>query len=390
MWLLEAGTMARLEQAHSAGVIPNTEQEVKHAEAYAAANADGPRILTKAGNSAQVSIKGVLTQQPSFMAMLFGGGNTTYPEIIASIASAEADPEVETITLDVDSPGGQWAGVFDAVAALQSATKPIKARVSGMSASAAYLLSSQADEIVAANPGVLVGSIGVVQGFNVNPNVVEVTSTNAPNKRPDVTTEAGKKAVREELDSMHDLFVDSIAAGRNTTAAKVNAEFGKGGVVLAGEAQKRGMVDSVVGAPALSVVSQPAKTATAERGGEEPEQENMDLAKLKAQHPELFAQVVQIGVDEERDRVIAHLNLGEQSGAMATAVKAVKDGAGMTMTLQSEYMTAGMARRDLSNMQDDNPDAGNPAEMTAEQKDKQASDALLAAAAQHCNVELEG
>ena len=333
MWLLEPGTMARLEQAYSASVVPDTEQEIKHFDAMLAANADGPRILTRAGNSAQVSIKGMLTQAPSFMAMLFGGGNTTYPEIIAAIASAEADNDVETITLDVDSPGGQWAGVFDVVAALQNATKPIKARVSGMSASAAYLITAQADEIVAQNPGVLVGSVGVVQGFNVNPDVVQVTSTNAPKKRPDVTTEKGKADVREELDPMHELFVDSIATGRGTTVEKVNAEFGQGGVVLAGEAQKRGMIDSVVGAPALSIVSPPAKSATAEHGGEEVEQKSMDLEKLRAQHPDVFAQAVKIGEDKERDRVVAHLNMGSKSGAMETAITAVKEGSEMTLTL---------------------------------------------------------
>lgn len=389
MWLLEAGTMARIEQAYSAGVTPNTDQEVKHAEAYAAANADGPRILSKAGNNAQVSVRGVLTQAPSFMAMLFGGGNTTYPEIIASIASAEADPEIETITLDVDSPGGQWAGVFDAVAALQNAAKPIKARVSGMSASAAYLLTSQADEVSASNPGVLVGSIGVVQGFRVDPEVVEITSTNAPNKRPDVTTAKGVEAVREELDPMHELFVESIASARGVTVEKVNAEFGKGGVVLAGEAQKRGMIDSVVGAPALRVVEPAATTATAERGGEEPEKTSMDLATLKAQHPELFAQVVQMGVDKERDRVIGHLTMGEGSGAMPTAVKAVKEGAEMTNTLQAEYLTAGMNRRDLQSMGQDNPDTGSPAALTDEEKDKQASAAILKSAAAVAGVELE-
>jgi hypothetical protein len=63
--------------------------------------------------------------------------------------------------------------------------------------------------------------------------------------------------------------------------------------------------------------------------------------------------------------------MGEASGAMATAVTACKDGAAMTMTLQSEYMAAGMNRTDVSDRQDDDAgaDAGDNANLGDDQGD---------------------
>ena len=73
----------------------------------------------------------------------------------------------------------------------------------------------------------------------------------------------------------------------------------------------------------------------------------MDLATLKTEHPDLYALVVKVGVDQERDRVVAHLTIGEASTDMKTAIGAIKDGSDMTMTLQAQYMTAGQNRQDV-------------------------------------------
>lgn len=83
----------------------------------------------------------------------------------------------------------------------------------------------------------------------------------------------------------------------------------------------------------------------------------MDLTQLQAQHPDVFAAAVKQGEAAERDRVTAHLTMGEASGDMKTACTAIKDGAGMTATLQAQYMTAGMNRKDTSNRQDDDKQA---------------------------------
>jgi len=377
LWLLEAGTLKIMAQAFRAGFRPSAEQQARFEARFGSdeASMGESRILTIAGDNAEISIKGVITKTPNFMAMLFGGGNTTYAEIISAIALAEQDENVSNTTLDIDSPGGEFDGLFDALAAIQGAKKPTKAVITGLGTSAAFAIASQADEIVASNVASRIGSVGVAASFDVDENEVTITSSEAPKKRPDVTTEEGKAMVREELDAMHDIFVEAIAAGRGTTVEKVNAEFGQGGTLLANEALKRGMIDSVA-KTSLKVVKSTKQTTA--NSGNQPEANKMDLQILKAQHPETFAAAVQQGTDLERDRVTAHLIMGESSGAMKTACSAIKEGSAMTATLQATYMTAGRNLSDVGNRQDDDDaaaaaaanisasdDLGDPAEDVA-------------------------
>ena len=358
MWLLESDTREALEQAQNSGSMPTAEQQASHIQAL---SDGGARILNVAGNSAEISIKGTLTKTPSFLAMLFGGGNTTYLDINNAIASAEQDDNISDITLAIDSPGGSVDGLFDTLAVIQSAKKPIVARVSNLAASAAFAIASQADKIISENHATRFGSIGILASFNVNKFTVKIASTKAPKKSPDVTTTEGVEMVREELDALHEIFVDAIASGRGVSTNTVNAKFGQGGVLLAGEALKRGMIDSMAKTPLQSVEN--TKTKAAADGGDNLKVKVMDLAKLKAEHPEAYAAAVQVGFDDgvthERDRVGAHLTMGEASGDMVTAVKACKDGNDMTATLQAAYMAAGMNRSDTQARGDDNNDAGD-------------------------------
>lgn len=356
MWLLAAAIRQAIEQAHQNGVIPSAEQQAQYEARYGEYQADASRVLSLAGDVAEIKVGGVITKAPSLMAMLFGGGNVTYPEIITALAEADADPAIKRAEIRIDSPGGSIDGLFDTVAALQAFSKPLKAVVHNQAASAAYSLAAQADEIVAANRATRFGSIGVVGSFRVDENSVDISSTQAPKKRPDVTTEEGQAIIREELDALHEIFVDSIATGRKTTAEKINAEYGQGATLLAGEALKRGMIDSIADAP-LRVVGSSTSTTTARSGGGNPETGTMDLNTLRAQHPDVFAAAVQQGVDQERDRVSAHLTMGSASGDMETALNAVKDGSAMTSSLQATYMAAGMNRRDQDNRQQDDASA---------------------------------
>lgn len=83
----------------------------------------------------------------------------------------------------------------------------------------------------------------------------------------------------------------------------------------------------------------------------------MTLEELKAQHPELCKELVAEGVKKERDRVCAHLTLGEASGDLKTAFEAIESGEAMTSTLQAKYMAAGMNRRDREERQSESSSA---------------------------------
>ena len=182
MWLLLASIREAFEQAQKTGTIPGAQQQLEYEARISSESGDMPRLLTVAGNNAEIAVQGAITNRPSLMAFLFGGGNTTYADIVSALAVAEQDPEIDNITLAIDSPGGTIAGLFDTLAAIEAAKKPIKAVVSNTAASAAYAIASQADEIVATNKAARFGSVGIVVSGFVDENEFAVTSTNAPKK----------------------------------------------------------------------------------------------------------------------------------------------------------------------------------------------------------------
>lgn len=372
MWLLESNIKRAIEAAEAQGFTPSADQ---------LAQVDTSRVMAVAGGKAQIDVRGVLTKTPSIMARIFGGGNTTYTDIEAALRAADADDSISEIIMAVDSPGGSVDGLFELIAAMQAVKTPIRAEAT-KAASAAYAIASQADTIEATGPAAQFGSIGVVVDAYVAENRVSITSSKAPKKRPDVTTDEGVAMVREELDALHDLFVGAIAEGRGVSADKINAEYGEGGVLLADAALKRGMIDSII----------TNKPATANKnGGNQQEARSMDLQTLKAQHPDVYAAAAQEGRDQERDRVSAFLVAGELSGDMKTATTAIKDGSEMTMTLQTQFMMATANKSDRNARQDDEAEASGADGADASDADvaDTASAEVLAQMAELCGVELE-
>jgi ClpP class serine protease len=90
-------------------------------------------------------------------------GMTSYEGLKYQLATAARDASVSSILLDMDSPGGEAVGSFEAADAVRAAAgvKEVVAVVNGMAASAAYALASAATRIVTTSSGIS-GSIGVV------------------------------------------------------------------------------------------------------------------------------------------------------------------------------------------------------------------------------------
>lgn len=367
MWLLDQAVWESMRQVRLAGFDMTSEQR----EAFVALQTSdevstGSRILSIAGNNAEIMIEGVLTKNPDFFALFLGGGNTTYGEIISALAQVENDPAVDNIVLRIDSPGGSIDGLFSALEAIQKTTKPIKAVVTDLAASAAFALAAKADSIVATNKMSRFGSVGVVARFFVSENEIEISSTEAPKKAPDVTTEDGAAIIREQLDAIHNVFVSEIASGRGVTEETVNAEFGRGAVIVAEDAVSRGMIDSILGSsvPPTNTDEPQTKARTSGELGAK----KMTLDELRISDPATFAEAVKIGTDKERDRVSAHVLMGEAYGAMDIAAKAVKEGTEMTALMNAEYMSAGRSTADLAAV------AGDDAVTSAAASDTNAPD----------------
>lgn len=116
------------------------------------------------------------------------------------------------------------------------------------------------------------------------------------------------------------------------------------------------------------------------------ETKTMNLSQLRAEHQELYAEVVAVGVNQERERVTAHLTMGEASGDMELAVASINDGAEMSATLNARYMAAHMKRTESNDRNAENvPDVNTPNNGDEGDEDK----AMAGAVANLLGVEYE-
>lgn len=385
LWLLEDSVLNAINTPHKL-----TDTQV--AEAMAAigsprGNAD--RVMSVSGDRATIHVVGVMTTAPSFMAYYFGGGNVLFGDISSAAHSADADPAIKHVDFAFDSGGGEalpTAAVGDIIAGMKTPTRAVVSTA----ASAAYWLASQADEIVAEGRASQVGSIGVVQTMRKpsESSLAEITSTNAPNKRPNPETEEGRAVIRAEIDPMHELFATAVAVGRDVTIEKVNSDFGRGGMMLAAQAIEAGMIDGML----EKIQVKPKATQPKATGAK-----IMDLATLQAEHPALFAQVKALGHEEgaaaELDRVKFHTLMGKKTGATAFALDACMNGTAKDDTeAMVEYMTVGRNKSDLDSREKDEQelDGNDPAGASEEAREKTVVDAATRTALEACGLEMEG
>jgi signal peptide peptidase SppA len=209
----------------------------------------GARTAIVRGNVAIIPVTGPLFPKASMMDTMCGAVSM---EVIAQdISAAMENPNVDGIMLDIDSPGGVAFGPAETadIIAKYAQTKPIIAYVAGMACSAAYWIASAATEIVAHKSAIL-GSIGVVCAYGVQQGLdqdgykhFEIVSSNAKNKRPDPTTDAGKAEIMRELNDIERVFIGDVAKNRGVTEETVKTQFGEGGVLIAEDAIRVGMAD---------------------------------------------------------------------------------------------------------------------------------------------------
>jgi ClpP class serine protease len=234
----------------------------KHEAFLFGAGRDRSTILSISNGVATIAIEGVLSKAgPDLIDQLLGLGGTGYGEIESALTGALESPAVQSIRLAIDSPGGEVFGVDEARGAIARAakTKPVTAVNTGRVASAAYWLASAAQKIVATSPANLTGSIGVVavavdrSDRDRKFGVVTVVSRNAPDKRPDLSTEAGRSIVQDQVDALERAFIERVAEGRGIGADTVRATFGRGRMLVAIDPDKSkpsaisvGMIDEVV------------------------------------------------------------------------------------------------------------------------------------------------
>lgn len=207
------------------------------------------------GATAVIPLKGVLMPQVSFIAMLFGLGSSL-TQFREDLRAASADPEVGTIVLDVDSPGGIVDLIPEVAADIREArkAKPVVAVSNTMAASAAYWLASQADEIVL-TPSGSIGSIGVYQlhfdesrfydAEGVTPTVIKAGKYKIEGNPWEPLSDEARNAIQGVVNDYYSMFTKDVAKGRGDTVSNVREGYGEGRVLTSKHAVEAGLADRV-------------------------------------------------------------------------------------------------------------------------------------------------
>jgi ClpP class serine protease len=276
------------------------------------------------GTVAVVEVIGPIFHYDNIMSWIFGW--PAAEQLIMELEAVQNNPAVQSIVLHIDSPGGQVGGVAELAAHIKNRiTKPVVAYVGDMGASAAYWIASAADMIIA-NETAEVGSIGVVMTMRRgSDNQIEIVSSVSPKKRPDPNTDAGRAVLQARADNLAEVFVNTIMMNRGMTRDQV-LEIG-GDVVIASRAVTLGLIDDIGNLEPTIEALQNGGIEKPARQTQEKGVVKMNLEKLKADHPDLYAQVMDLGraeVQAKMDTALAQAETDKTEAVTAAQASTIE------------------------------------------------------------------
>ena len=183
-------------------------------------------------------------------------GSTSSPEgLKAQLDAAAANPHIKAVVLRVDAGGGTaTAGEEMSIYVREFAErKPVVVSIASMDASAAYMISSQADYIFTEKTSA-VGSIGVIMqvmdlsglyeklGISVD-NITSADSKDSSyGNRP--LTEEERAWYQAQVDQINDVFIETVAEGRDMPVDEVR-KLATGLTFTGIDAVENGLADEI-------------------------------------------------------------------------------------------------------------------------------------------------
>lgn len=176
-------------------------------------------------------------------------------EVVEQIDKAASNHFIKGILLNIDSPGGAVAPSIEIAYAIKRAKekKPVVAYASGTLASGSYYASIWADEIVA-NPGSMVGSIGVImQGADLSELMSKIgikSQSIQAGKYKKVGasdrewTDFEKNELNKVIQGTYNLFTTDVANARGLDIKKRD-NFANAHIFTAQQAKDVGLIDSL-------------------------------------------------------------------------------------------------------------------------------------------------
>ncbi|RXJ92756.1 signal peptide peptidase SppA [Malaciobacter molluscorum] len=175
--------------------------------------------------------------------------------ILEQIEKARTNVNIKGVLLEVNSPGGAVAPSIEIAYAIKrlKQVKPVVVYASGTIASGSYYASIWANKIIA-NPGSIVGSIGVIfQGANVE-ELMEKIGVKAQTIKVGKYKEVGtltrtwstyeKDELEKVINDTYDMFISDVATARNLKKSDSN-KFADAHIFTARQAKEVKLIDEV-------------------------------------------------------------------------------------------------------------------------------------------------
>jgi protease IV len=174
---------------------------------------------------------------------------------LEEIQKAKVNKNIKGVLFVVDSPGGAVAPSVELAYAIKELKeiKPVVVYASGVIASGSYYASIWANKIIA-NPGSMVGSIGVImQGVNAEELMKKIgvsTQTVKAGKYKESGTPTRKwfdyeeKQLQSVIDDTYNMFVSDVASARKLDV-KNQTIFADAKIFTSKQAKEVGLVDEV-------------------------------------------------------------------------------------------------------------------------------------------------
>lgn len=213
----------------------------------------GVRPFQTVDGIAMIPIEGTLVQKGAWIGSY--SGETSYQGLQVQISRAAHD-DVKAAVFEVDSFGGLVNGMFETAGMIRalSQKKPTIAILTDFAYSAAYLLASQARQIIVPQFGG-VGSIGAMTmhadfSGNLEQEGIKVTLIHAGSHKADGSPFAPlpddlREKLQGRVDAVRDRFATEVGAARGKRFSKSDAMKTEARSIEPDEAMKIGLVDAI-------------------------------------------------------------------------------------------------------------------------------------------------
>ncbi len=289
-------------------------------------------IKSNVERTAIIPIHGILTKKPGAFDVFLG--MTSYEQIEEQITQALADSSIETIILEIDSPGGEVNGIFDLADFIYEsrAKKRVVALANDDAYSAAYAIASSAEKIFLTRTSG-VGSIGVIashidQSRFDEKQGIKYTTIFAGSRKNDLNphepiNSEGLKSLREEIDRLYEMFVQLIARNRNLSIEAIKST--EAGLYFGEKAVEIGLADGITILTEFKSINKNRSTTMNEQTTNNVKEETDNLTKYRTEvlelirlcnlskMPEKIGEFIEHGVSIEQAREVLMELLAERT-----------------------------------------------------------------------------